>query len=307
MKDVLKAALAIFLMLALIPLSALLFADREQDKFKLYDEKKDKAVSLAQREYVIGALCCEMPPDFHIQALKAQAAAIYTNAVRLLYSGEEYVARVDMENFKGYADKDSLKKRWGKNFSVYYDKMCGAVDEVLGAVITYNDKPIVAAYHSMSSGKTENAKTVWGESVPYLVAVSSEGDTFCADLEKKKTFSVKKAREILSEGFPDAFLPEVDTLLLTEPEYTPSQTVDSIMVGNVKTSGQKIRELFSLRSAAFTFEIKGSNLTFTTKGYGHGVGLSQYGADFMARQGSDWKEILKHYYKGSTVLYIDQE
>ncbi|MEE1279886.1 MAG: stage II sporulation protein D [Oscillospiraceae bacterium] len=307
MKSALKTLAVIFIMLSLIPLSALMFYDDSNGKFKIYDEDSNKIQTLSPREYVIGAVCCEMPPSFHKEALKAQAAAIYTNAVRSSFSGEDFVASVNQKNFKGYADKEKFEERWGKNFSVYYEKICTAVDEVLGAVITYDGKPIVAAYHSLSSGSTESAENVWGESVPYLVAVTSEGDTFNAELTAQKTFTVKEARKILSEAFPEAFLPEVDTLILTEAEYSPSGTLTSVMVGNEKTNGQKLRALFSLRSAAISFEIKEGNVTFTTKGYGHAVGLSQYGADFMARQGADWKQILAHYYKGSSILYTEQE
>ncbi len=306
MKSTLKTLAALFLMLSLIPLTALRFYDNSKEKFKVYDENKKKIIALVPREYVIGALSCEIPPSFHKEALKAQAAAIFTNAVRSSFSEEEYVASVNREEFKGYADKECLKERWGKNYSVYYEKMCSAVDEVIGAVITYDAKPIIAAYHSMSSGNTEAAETVWGKSVPYLVAATSEGDTFCADLESEKTFSVEEVRKILSEAFPEAFLPEVDTLLLTEAEYSPSGTLTSVMVGDIKTNGQKLRSIFSLRSAAITFEIKEGRVIFKTKGYGHGVGLSQYGADFMARQGADFKEILAHYYKGSSILYTEQ-
>lgn len=306
MKSTLKILVALFLMLSLIPLTALRFYDNSKGKFKVYDENKKKIISLAPREYVIGALSCEMPPSFHKEALKAQAAAIFTNAVRSSFAEDEYVASVNQKEFKGYADKEHLKERWGKNFSLYYEKICSAVDEVIGAVITYDGRPIIAAYHSMSSGRTENAENVWGESVPYLVAAASEGDTFCADLEAEKTFTVEDIRKILSEAFPKAFLPEVDTLLLTEAEYSPSGTLTSVMVGNVKTNGQKLRSLFSLRSAAITYEIKEGKITFKTKGYGHGVGLSQYGADFMARQGANFKEILSHYYNGSGILYTMQ-
>lgn len=307
MKDVLKTAAILFFMLTIIPLSAFLFKGNTETRFVIFDEATEKSNTLSAQEYVIGALCCEMPPTFHAQALRAQAAAIYTNALRNIYAEEEYVARVNTEKRQGYVPKEILKEQWGKSFSVYYDKMSKAVNDVLGCVITYESKPILAAYHSMSSGKTESAENVWGQAVAYLVSVPSEGDTFSAELSEQKSFPINEVRKILSEGFPQAYLPEVDTLLLTEPQYSPSGTLISVMVGNVKTTGQKLRSLFSLRSAAITFEIKEGTLSITTKGYGHSVGMSQYGADFMARQGSDWKEILKHYYKGTSVMYSEQE
>ena len=303
MKDVLKSALAIFLMLTIIPLSAFLFVDNSKGKLKVLDTDRNKIIALDFRDYVIGALCCEMPPGFHKEALKAQAVAIYTNAIRKSSSQNDYIAEVSPKNLRGYTTEKTLKEKWGKNFEGYYEKMCSAVDEVLGSVITYEGSPILAAYHSMSSGKTECAQNVWTESVPYLVAVESEGDKLAADLVKTKSFSSQEVREILKSAFDETFLPELDSLLFTDFEYSPSGTLVSAIVGDKKVSGQKLRELFSLRSAAIEIKAENSQITFTTKGYGHGVGLSQYGADFIARQGADYKEILSHYYTGTSLLY----
>ena len=303
MKDVLKSALAIFLMLTIIPLSAFFFVDNSKGKLKVLDIDSNKIKALDFRDYVLGALCCEMPPSFHKEALKAQAIAIYTNALRKNCSQDDYIAEVSPKNLSGYTTEKILKQRWGRNFEAYFEKMCSAVDEVFGAVITYESSPILAAYHSMSSGKTECAQNVWSESVPYLVAVDSEGDKLAADLVKIKSFSSQETREILKSAFPETFLPDLDSLLFTDFEYSPSGTLISAIVGDKKVSGQKIRELFSLRSAAIEIKAENSQITFTTKGYGHGVGLSQYGADFLARQGADYKEILEHYYTGTSLLY----
>ena len=303
MKDVLKSALAIFLMLTLIPLSAFFFVDNSKGKFKVYDIDKNKTLTLTPREYVIGALASEMPPSFNSEALKAQAVAIYTNAIRSVYSNNEYVARASPKKLYGYTTQKILKEHWGKNFEAYYDKMSSAVDEVLGTVIVYNDKPILAAYHSMSGGKTESAENVWGQSVKYLTSVESEGDKLAADLVNTYEISSDEARKILKSALPDTFLPEIDSLLFTDFEYSDSGTLMSAVVGDKKISGQKIREIFSLRSAFIEISAQDGKVIFTTKGYGHAVGLSQYGADFLGRQGSDFKEILKHYYKGTSLLY----
>ena len=303
MKEVFKSALAIFLMLTFIPLVSFFFVDNSKGKFKVYNTDQNKIIKLSPREYVIGALCSEMPPSFHKEALKAQAVAIYTNAVRSTYLENEYIAKVSPKKLYGYTTKKILKERWGKNFEAYFNKMCSAVDEVLGTVVTHNEEPILAAYHSMSSGKTESAENVWGEKIEYLVAAESEGDKLAAELVKTKEFSIKQTRDILKSALPDTFLPELDTLLFTDFEYSDSGTLVSAIVGDKKISGQKIREIFSLRSACIEITVQNENITFTTKGYGHAVGLSQYGADFLARQGSDFKEILKHYYTGTSLLY----
>jgi len=191
---------------------------------------------------------------------------------------------------------------WGKNYDVYYNKIKSAVDSAKGLVVSYKGKLICAAYHAVSSGKTESAENVWGQKVNYLVPVDSEGDTFYGEHTTKKTVSVKNVRSTFEKEYKDIFLPVDDVLLFTDFKYSSSGSVLSLTVGNLKLTGQKIRELFSLRSAAFSVTVDSENVIFTCKGYGHGVGLSQYGADFLARQGSSFKEILCHYYKNCEIM-----
>ena len=187
MKELLKNAATILIMLALIPLAAFLFAENDAGYFSVYDKSDSGAKKLTEREYLVGALASEMPPTFHIEALKAQAAAIYTNAFRLRAAGEKYAAEIDSEKNEGYIDDKTLRERWGKSYEVYIAKMQKAVDSVLGCVVAYDGRPIVAAYHSISSGKTESAENVWGGQVPYLAAVDSSGDTYNANLESIKS------------------------------------------------------------------------------------------------------------------------
>jgi stage II sporulation protein D len=247
-----------------------------------------------------------MPASFHPEAPKAQAIAIYTNAEREKAKNTEYIAKISIKNKKGYTDKQTLEEMWGDSFEEYYKKFTDAVDSIFGTVITYENKPILAAYHSMSNGMTENCENVWGEKKPYLVAVSSPGDTFCENHTSEKIISISEIRNKLKTALPEVFLPEVDSLIFTDIEKSEAGTVLSLVIGNTAVSGKKIREIFSLRSASFDIEVLDGQIKFTTYGHGHGVGLSQYGADFMARQGSDYAEILAHYYSGSTLMYTKQ-
>ena len=304
MKNVVKLVALFFVMLTVVPLTALVFSVN-QDKFVLYDQFTQKEMYVSKRDYLIGAVASEMPASFHIEAMKAQAAAIYTNAIRLS-SQKKTVANINSQNNSGYINQKKLKEMWGKNFDNYYEKVSAAVDEVFGSVISFDGKPILAAYHSMSSGKTQKAEDVWGQDVPYLVSVDSEGDTFCTDFETQKEVETSVAREILKEEYPQTHLPEIDSLLITDRTESDCGAVVSVIIGDKTVSGQKMREMFDLRSASFTYEIVDSKIKFTVKGYGHGVGLSQYGADFMARQGSKWQEIISHYYKGTEILYINK-
>ncbi len=306
MKSVLKKVLAIALAITFIPLVSLLFSRPKDDKITLFCEDSGKKISVKMRDYVIGALACEMPASFSSEALKAQSCAIFTNALRSKAAGEEYVNRVSIKNLLGYTTPKILKQKWGNNFEIYYEKIEDAVDSVWGRVIAHEGKPILAAYHSMSPGKTESAENVWGEKVPYLVAVDSEGDTFCAEFVSEKTVSADAAREVFKTALPETFLPQVDALLITDIKKSDSGTVLSLVVGDSELTGQKIRSLFSLRSACFDVAIQDGNITFKTYGYGHGVGLSQYGADFMARQGKTFEQILSHYYPTTSLMYIKQ-
>jgi len=302
MKRIIKLYVSILLVLTLFPLGVFIFYKNDSGKFYVKNTDNNKTLKLNQKEYVLGALCCEMPPTFHKEALKAQAVAIFTNAVREKELNN--VIEISIKNLKGYTDQKTLKERWGSNFSFYYNKMSEVVEEILGQVVTYQNKPILAAYHSMSSGKTESAENVWGEKVNYLTPVLSEGDTFSADQKNEKTFSIKEVREKLAKAFPETFLPELDTLLFTDIVLSDSKTVLSLVVGDKKVTGREIREIFSLRSAAFEIEVLENEIKFTTFGYGHGVGLSQYGADFMARQGSSYEQILSHYYSQTKLMQL---
>ncbi len=302
MKKTLKLYACILLALTIIPLTVFFFYRNDNGKFCVKNIDNNKTLKLSHKEYVLGALSCEMPASFHIEALKAQATAIYTNAVREKALGNEHVAEISIKNLRGYTDEKTLKEKWGANFNAYYNKLSSAVDSVLGEVITYEEKPILAAYHSMSSGKTESAENVWGAKVNYLTPVLSEGDTFSPEHKSEKIIPTAEIREKLKSALPETHLPEVDSLLFTDIIRSDSQTVLSLIVGDKQISGAKIRELFSLRSAAFEIEVLENQIKFITLGYGHGVGLSQYGADFMARQGSNYENILKHYYPNIKIM-----
>ncbi len=302
MKRIFKLYVSILLVLTLLPLCVFIFYKNDNGKIYVKNTDNSKTLKLTYKEYVLGALSCEMPPTFHKEALKAQAVAIFTNAVR--EKELDNITEISIKNLKGYTDQKTLKEKWGNNFSFYYNKMSEVVDEVLGQVITYQNKPILAAYHSMSSGKTESAENVWGEKVNYLTPVLSEGDTFSADYKNEKIIPIKEVREKLSKAFPETYLPELDTLLFTDIALSDSKTVLSLVVGDKKVTGRQIREMFSLRSAAFEIEVLENEIKFITFGYGHGVGLSQYGADFMARQGSTYEQILNHYYSQTTLMQV---
>ena len=171
-----------------------------------------------------------------------------------------------------------------------------------GYVITFEDQPIIPAFHSMSAGVTESAENAWGTAVEYLVPVESACDKEAPKYLEEVRLDKETLREKLTGSLgADLALPEDFTKWLAVNEVSSSGTVLSVSVGDTAVSGSDIREALSLRSACFEVRFEGDEAVFTTKGYGHGVGMSQYGANFMAQSGKSWTEILEHYYPGCTV------
>ncbi len=277
--------------------------------YPVLDTETGEVLEISVRDYVIGAVCAEMPAAFETEALKAQAVAAHTYAHRLSLLAQN---RTD-ESLKGaYFSDDSskyqafytdaeIREAYGKHYEAYYAKVSAAVDAVLGEILVYEDAPIIAAFHAMSSGKTESAAHVWGAQVDYLVPVDSSSDVNAPLYEQTAVFPSDEVRRILGDARDGLALGEDAEQWFTEPEVTESGTVTQIRTGNCIFTGQEIRSLFSLRSAAFTVEYADGSFTFTTKGYGHNVGMSQYGANAMAQVGKDYREILAYYYPGTEL------
>ena len=189
----------------------------------------------------------------------------------------------------------------------YWDKITTAADSVMDYVLLYDREPIQAVYHSCSIGVTESAENVWQASVPYLVPVESEGDLVAPAAEAEVTFTSAEMRALLTAAFDGLVLGDNPVLWLSPVSYTESGYIMDIKVGNLTVTGKEVRAALDLRSASFAISYDSAEDLFTihTQGYGHGVGLSQYGADYMARQGADFKEILTHYYTGVELAVLD--
>lgn len=260
---------------------------------------------LDEREYVIGAVAAEMNISAHDEALKAQAVACYTYALYCKNNGNsEELNGADIsdssETHQGYIDLDARKEKWGDEFDENEKKLEKTVDSVLGKKMTYNSEPIMAVYHDLCSGATQSAKTVWGKDIPYLQPVQSRGDTLSPDYRKTVILSdsefadfAKKIDGVSLSGNAESWIGEISK--------NDSGFVTEIEIGGKTVSGKEFRKAFGLRSCVFTVEYEKQSFTVNTLGNGHGVGMSQYGADYMARQGSSWREILKHYYTGITI------
>ncbi len=274
--------------------------------FRIKNLSTGEVETVSARDYVIGAVASEMPASFSVEALKAQAVAAHTYALRRKLDAASGDAdfEADPSNYKGYMTEELARVWFGDNFDVYWSRIAGACDEVLGKVLVYQEEPIIAAYHSMSAGLTESAETVWHTGVPYLVPVESAGDMLARNFEVETDVTADEVKGLLVAKFPDIKLPSDKTKWFDIKKRSESGTITELVAGDVTMTGQDAREMFTLRSANFTVGYANGKFTFTTLGYGHGVGLSQYGADYMARQGATYDEILAHYYSDAALVDI---
>ncbi len=250
-----------------------------------------------------------MPPTFHPEALKAQAVASHTYALNLRRQSRAdpdaaFDFTVDPSNWKGYVTEKQFRERYGDLADAYWKAITEAAGEVYGYILTYEDEPIVAAYHSMSSGVTEDASNVWTGGKPYLVPVESRGDTLAPDYTTEVRISAQELSRALQSAYPGITLGNDPSGWLRIDKRSQSGYVTQLAAGNLTIHGKELRTLLDLRSSDFSIIYDGNAFLFTVKGYGHGVGLSQYGADYMARQGTSFDEILMHYYPGTTLSPI---
>ncbi len=259
---------------------------------------KDGAVhNMELDDYLTGVVLAEMPASFEPEALKAQAVVARTYTVRAYrgkYRHDGAAVCTDSTCCQGYLSETDYLSRGGSEAGI--DKIRQAVLDTSGYVLTYQGELIEATYFSCSGGSTEDAVAVWGTDVPYLRATDSPGEENAAHYTDTVTFTPAEFAHALSlelTGDPAGWLGKVT--------YTAGGGVDTMEIGGISFKGTALRKILNLRSTAFTMSAGENGITVTTKGYGHRVGMSQYGADAMAVAGSSFAEILAHYYRGTTL------
>ena len=276
---------------------------KEEGSFTLRDASTGEVFTVPEREFLASALACEMDLASPEEALKAQAVAAYTYYSRQRESGEPIAC--DQESWLVYAPESAMRERWGEDYERYKALLDGVVDKVFGQVLTYQGRLALASYFAISSGSTEAVENVWspdaGAGHPYLQAVASPGDQFSDGYLSTVRFSGEEFRSAAAGLAPDADLSGPMEGWLTDLEYTPSGTVKTAMLGGTAVTGQELRSALGLRSGAFTVTVEEEGLVFRVKGWGHGVGMSQAGAVFLAKQGAGYREILAHYYPGTRL------
>lgn len=254
--------------------------------------KNGSVVSMELDEYLVGVVGAEMPASFNIEALKAQAIVARTYTLKTINSGKKLS---DDNSTQNYKSNEELKNTWGSSYNTYYNKVRSAVIDTKEIVIKYNGSLIDALYHSTSNGYTEDASNVWKNSVPYLKSVSSEYDTTNKNFIYNKFISYQDLSNKL--GIPVSYSSNIEI-----SEKTNSGRVKYLNIDGNIFNGVNVRTILGLRSTDFVFEKQETGINIITKGYGHGVGMSQYGANGMANNGYSYKDIILHYYKG---VYLD--
>jgi len=268
---------------------------------------QQKVVTMPLEKYVRGVVAAEMPVTFEKEALKAQAMAARTYVVRRLASGgtkdDEYDVSDDHTESQAFSTDEKLQKRWGMiEYAKNLSKINEAVNETKGQVLFYDGKPIEALFFSTSSGKTENSEDYWDKSLPYLRSVDSPWDEQSDKYTAQTTMTLHDMRAKL--GVTAALTASNLNAVLQPMEKSASEHIKKIRVGDQTFSGREFREKLGLRSTWFTWKANGDSITFYTRGFGHGVGLSQYGANGMAKDGKEADEIVKHYYKGIEIADV---
>lgn len=279
---------------------------------KVYKHQSGKVEEMELEEYITGVVAAEMPASFEPEALRAQAVAARTFAARRMsiFDGtpcsSEAEVCTDSNCCQAWTSDENMRANWGNNYSKYFQKITEAVMGCAGEVAIYDGKPIEALYHSTSGGATEDSQNVFSQAKPYLVGVSSPGEDNAYRFAATVEFSNSNFAKKVNSAYPKAGLKagKLKSQVEVVSRYE-SGRVESVRLGNVRISGKEMRSIFSLYSANFTFSFTDDNVVIKTKGFGHGVGMSQHGANAMAKNGSDHIEILEHYYTGIDVVKID--
>ena len=261
-------------------------------------------------EYLCNVVSAEMPATFEQEALKAQAIVARTYTIYKILNKKHDNADIcdDSTCCQAWISKDDRLAKWEENQrESNWQKICSAVNETSGKIITYENKPIDAFFHSNSGGITEVPVNVWGGTgYPYLQSVETSGENTYTQYASEVTLSQEELINKLKEKYSDISIDFTNSDDIKILEYTESTRVKTVKFGNHEISGVEARTLFGLKSTNFEISRDGNNIKFSVKGYGHGVGMSQTGADSMAKNGSRAEEIIKHFYTGVEITEVNK-
>lgn len=265
----------------------------------VYRSEKGEIESVALEEYICGVVASEMPADFELEAIKAQALAARTYLIRRLVEKDfsdvpEGAIVTDTIVHQMYRNQDELKKLWGTDYEWKMNRIQQAVKETTGQVITYNGRPINATFFSTGNGYTENSEEYWGAEIPYLRSVQSPWDEESPRYTNRFTFSVSELEDKLDVRLTQAV--STNQPIARIVSRTTGNRVKEVQIADQTFTGKEVRERLGLDSSHFDIQLADGQVIIETVGYGHGVGLSQWGANGMAKEGYTAAEIVQHYY-----------
>lgn len=292
------------------PQTATNYDYKQYNTVKLLHTSTNKVEELGLDEYLYGVVSSEMPASFEKEALKAQAVVARTYTLYKIINGGKKHGNANICDSstccQAWISKEKRLARWKEENRVeYWNKIVNAVNETKGKMITYNGKPINAFFHSNSGGHTEAPLNVWGGSgYPYLKSVETSGEDAYNQYSSKATFTKKEFEEKIKKVHSNFKIDFSKEECIKIKEYTEGNRVKLIKIGNLELSGVEVRTLLSLRSANFKVTMEKDKIIFEVTGYGHGVGMSQTGADSLAKQGKSYEEIIHHFYSGVKVQDI---
>ncbi len=316
MKTNLTLAFILFLMLIFLPFITLIgnnssgsdteatASESTAETVSVFTSSTGKVTQMKAEDYVFKCVCAEMPASFHKEALKAQAVASYTYMKWIKENSDNpsaYGADITDNSalHQAFITDEELREKWGNSYEIYKEKVKDAVSSVLFEYLTYENETAMTVYHALSSGNTHSAEEVWNTSVPYLKNVNAPGDKLSPDFSS----TVKLSASEFVSAFENAAVAEADNIYKSA-EKDSNGYINRLTYSDKALTRTDIRSAFSLASPYFTLKKDGTDFIFTVYGKGHGIGMSQYSADYMARQGSTYEEILAHFYCGTNLVRV---
>ncbi len=269
------------------------------EKITVFKTSTGETIETDMTEYLIGVVAGEMPASFSPEALKAQTVASYTYAKYMKENNDSSFSITDSPSLhQNYISKAEQKKKWGDNYEFYRSTIENAVKSVYGEYLTYNGKTALTVFHAHSENNTGSAEEIWGRPISYLISVEAPSkdsfETECAfTSEELKTAFEEKGKAELKEKDIKKW---VMVMHKTDNGY-----IKTLRIGGKDFSAIEVKDILSLPSATFTARLENDSFIFTVKGKGHGVGMSQYSAEYMAQEGESYKEILAHFYPGTKL------
>lgn len=320
-KTILLTLLSLVVAIVILPALIVLRGERQEVKvdtagsplIKVLNVKTKEIEIMPLEEYIVGVVAAEMPADFETEALKAQAVAARTYTIKRYEThkknpnkehAEAHIC-TDSTHCQAYVSKEEMSQNWGMlKYPGLYNKIARAVNATAGVVLVYQGKLIDPVYHSTSTGKTENSGDVWQFDIPYLKSVDSPGDQESPKFKAQHTLTLAQVDKALGTN-----LAAVPASTINNPSGSPFKILErtgtgrikKLKVGDKEFKGEEIRAKLGLNSTHFSWKAEGDKITFIVTGYGHGVGMSQYGANYFAKAGKEYKDILAHYYSGTEL------